>query len=170
MLLREKAIRLVESLSAQYGWCFAHEATKREKMGRKYGQRPGEKSIGRVERQLKAEGFFERRRFYPGERLPPGLPMRTTEKGIVLVRKLRRQERRHNARVRAKIAAHRPPTMIGDELRPNRSKRRAAVAAAPAEPSTTRDTPRTVAPVDSWELEASRAMLEAIKKKPDEGT
>lgn len=168
MLLKEKALRLCQSQAAQYGRAFSHEATKRRKIGERYGRTPGEKSVGRVERQLQREGRMGRRRFYPGEAIPArfGIPMRDAGRGIVVTWPISRQERRAIARAKKKAAAQRPPTIIGDGSGPNRAdRRRRERPAAPAPATPTRA--RSARPVEAWELEASRAMLEAIKKKPE---
>ena len=49
-------MRQIAGLSVRHGGAFASEAQKRRMMGGKYGRTPGEKSIGRIERELKAEG------------------------------------------------------------------------------------------------------------------
>lgn len=112
MPLAEKVLRLNASLSAQYGFSFAYEDSKRHMLGVRYGRLPGRKSVGRVERELAKKGRLIRERIYSGGRLPNG---KWIDRGYVRVRLLSRQVARANARAAkkaaraAQVASERPP-------------------------------------------------------------
>jgi hypothetical protein len=123
MLLREKCRRLIAGLS-QNGPCFAREDWKRDRIGRLYGRKPGEKSVGRSERAAsKFDRFgplprtlFRRERRRPGDPIPWG----STSHGCALVWMVTRQQRRAAARARATYGERKPSSPRRPTPRPRR--------------------------------------------------
>jgi hypothetical protein len=102
--LADSVLHLIEGLSLGWGRSFATERAKREKMAED-GRRVGERSIGRVERKLAREGILERKRIYPGDRLPTG---KQATHSTVLVRIRSRQELRAMDRAARKAERRKP--------------------------------------------------------------
>jgi hypothetical protein len=98
VLLKDKVLHVLGGLVVRHGAAYAHERTKRVMVGKTW-RLPGERSVGRVERQLAREGRLERRLLKPGDLLPNG---KKAEKQIVVVRVRSRQEKRNNDRARRK--------------------------------------------------------------------
>lgn len=111
--LRVRVADMVGDLEHQHGACFATERAKRAHLARK-GKCPGEKSVGRVERQMAREGKIRRIRVLPGGRLvggrfsevPPALRagLKYAAHGYVIQWSLSRQVQRTEARRRRKEA------------------------------------------------------------------
>jgi hypothetical protein len=110
MGLRSKIRSIIRGGSVRQKFCIAHEKTKRRWIGDKWGSLCGERSEGRMERQMEKDGELERRRFGPGKDVPLGWMARSQNNyyGIVAVRLRRRQEQRAIKRANRKRAAFKP--------------------------------------------------------------
>jgi hypothetical protein len=113
--LIDAILHLIEGLCVQRGRSWATERAKRGMLAED-GRIVGERSIGRVERKLAREGILERKRIFPGGRLPTG---NQSSKGTVLVRIRSRQELRAMARAAEKMERRKtsPPPTAAPQVR-----------------------------------------------------
>jgi hypothetical protein len=122
MGLERKIRSIIVGASVRQKFCVAHEDTKRRWIGDKWGTLPGERSVGRKERELEKRGILERRRRRPGQPIPPGWTVlrQNNYYGIVAVRLRRRQEQRAIARSNRKAKERKPSPLpvYGPELPP----------------------------------------------------
>jgi hypothetical protein len=120
--LERKIRSIIQGGSVRQKFCVAHEKTKRQWIGDKWGTLPGERSVGRKERELEKRGILERKEYGPGQDIPLGWTARRYNNyyGIVAVRLRRRQEQRAIKRAKKKEAERQPSPgpVFGPELPP----------------------------------------------------
>jgi len=122
MGLERKIRSIITGRQRPQKFCVAHEKTKRQWIGDKWGTLPGGRSVGRKERQMEKAGILERKPYPPGKAIPLGWTVRPYNNyyGVVAVRIRRRQEQRAIARAKRKERDRKPSPapVFGPELPP----------------------------------------------------